>query len=220
MANRTFRQFFNTLHKYPVLIDCNFIVDSTNGNGLGIRSLKPSGAASGVANVYMHTSATAAAGNPNPAAGFIVVQLTDSYYKYLGGFSGQVAVLGASGTSTTAHTPAVITVLGTATLAQWQTAGLPVGMVPAVGLAFVPTASGVIGGSAQVAPIATTGSGIDHIEVLGDANLSIDPNGPSSNGRGQIVLACFSGGAVTAPADGAAIGLAFYLSNSGSSSAE
>lgn len=36
----------------PVLIDCNFIVDSTNGNGLGIRSLK----GQGVANVYMNTT--------------------------------------------------------------------------------------------------------------------------------------------------------------------
>src|SRR5580698_1169620 len=50
-------------------IDCNFIVDSSNGNGLGIRSLKGSGCAS----VYMHTSATPAAGNPNPASGYILV---------------------------------------------------------------------------------------------------------------------------------------------------
>jgi hypothetical protein len=38
----------------PVLIDCNFIVDSTNGNGYGIRSLK----GQGVRNVYMATSAS------------------------------------------------------------------------------------------------------------------------------------------------------------------
>ena len=37
----------------PVLIDCNFVVDSTNGNGLGVRSLK----GQGVRNVFMHTSA-------------------------------------------------------------------------------------------------------------------------------------------------------------------
>jgi hypothetical protein len=38
----------------PVLVDCNFIVDSTNGNGLGIRSLK----GQGVRQVYMATSAS------------------------------------------------------------------------------------------------------------------------------------------------------------------
>lgn len=37
----------------PVLIDCNFVVDSTNGNGRGIRNLK----GQGVQNVFMHTSA-------------------------------------------------------------------------------------------------------------------------------------------------------------------
>lgn len=37
----------------PVLIDCNFVVDSTNGNGLGQRGLK----GQGVENVFMHTSA-------------------------------------------------------------------------------------------------------------------------------------------------------------------
>lgn len=38
----------------PVLVNCNFIVDSTNGNGLGIRSLK----GQGVRDVYMATSAS------------------------------------------------------------------------------------------------------------------------------------------------------------------
>lgn len=38
----------------PVLIDCSFIVDSTNGNGLGIRSLK----GQGIRQVFMATSAS------------------------------------------------------------------------------------------------------------------------------------------------------------------
>lgn len=38
----------------PVLIDCNFVVDSTNGNGYGIRQLK----GQGVKNVFMATSAS------------------------------------------------------------------------------------------------------------------------------------------------------------------
>lgn len=54
MANRWTTQFVNTFHKKLVQLDCNFIVDSTNGNGLGIRSLK----GPGIANVFMHTSAS------------------------------------------------------------------------------------------------------------------------------------------------------------------
>lgn len=45
---------FYSFANQPVLIDCNFVVDSTNGNGLGIRSLK----GAGVQNVFMHTSAS------------------------------------------------------------------------------------------------------------------------------------------------------------------
>ena len=190
------------------------MVDSTNGNGLGIRNLKPTGSAQGVSAVYMRTSATPSASNPNPASGYIVIQLSDKYYGYLGGFSGQVSPPGTSVTSTTANLPMMITSLGTATLAQWQAVGLPLGITPSVGLAFVPTSSASIGGSATVAPVKSTGSGIDHMEVVGDANQTINQ---SFNGSGgQIIVACFSEGAVTAPADGTVIGMSFYLSNSGS----
>lgn len=41
-------------HYFPVLIDFNFIVDATNGNGLGIRSLK----GAYVKNVFMNTTAS------------------------------------------------------------------------------------------------------------------------------------------------------------------
>ena len=40
MANRNFANSrMYTGHVMPVLLDCNFVVDSTNGNGLGIRNL-------------------------------------------------------------------------------------------------------------------------------------------------------------------------------------
>lgn len=54
MANRWFTQFFGTAHKKPVLLDCNFVVDPTNDNGLGISSLK----GPGIASVFMNTSAS------------------------------------------------------------------------------------------------------------------------------------------------------------------
>ena len=54
MSNRWYTQFLGSHHKKPVIIDCNFTVDSTNGNGFGARSLK----GAGVQNVYMNTSAS------------------------------------------------------------------------------------------------------------------------------------------------------------------
>jgi hypothetical protein len=191
----------------PVLLDCNFVVDNANGNGLGIRSLK----GAGISNVFMHTTATPAPGNPNPAPGVIVVQLDDTYFRYYGGFDGFVSPSsGTSLTATTANGLYTITSLGTATPAQWQAVGLPVGLIPTIGQSFIATASATIGGGATVQAPAAAGSGIDHIEVFGDPNQTLNNPG----GINQILLQCFDAGAVTAPANGTVIGLSFYLSNS------
>jgi hypothetical protein len=78
----------------PVLIDCNFVVDSSNGNGLGIRNLK----GQGVRDVFMYTSASAGTshGILNPMAqsasqGYALIRLKGNYNRYLGGFSGFVS---------------------------------------------------------------------------------------------------------------------------------
>ena len=73
----------------PVLIDCEFTVASTNANGLGITGLK----GQGVKNVYMHTTQTPAAGNPNPAVGLALIQLSNNYTRLLGQFTGTVSPL-------------------------------------------------------------------------------------------------------------------------------
>src|ERR1017187_4244586 len=190
------------MHKEPVLLDCNFVVDSTNGNGLGIRSLK----GPAVQAVYMHTSATPAAGNPNPAAGTIIIQLADRYNRSLSGFNSVVSpVSGTPLTATTAGTPAIIVSLGTATpaqsLADFRAVGLPLGLTPAVGLSFIPTASATIGHSAAVEVTAALGSNIATIETVGDPNLSIAPIPSANQGFGaQLVLQTRAyDGSVTAP---------------------
>lgn len=211
MANRNFSNAGRifTMHCAPVLVDCNFVVDSTNGNGFGIRSLK----GPLVSAVYMHTSATPSAGNPNPAAGTIVVQLQDNYYRSLSGFDSKVSPLsGTPLTSTTTGTAYVIVSLGTTTLAQWQAAGFPLGFTPSVGAAFIAKATGAIGGTGAVETSATAGTGITSIETLGDPNSTIS-NSLSTTGA-QIILQCYASGTKTAPADGSVISLAFYLSNS------
>lgn len=80
----------------PVLIDCNFVVDSTNVNGLGVSALK----GQGVKNVYMHTTQTPMKGfgqtivNPFSSAssvGYALIQLRANFNRYLGRFSGAVA---------------------------------------------------------------------------------------------------------------------------------
>jgi len=99
----------------PVLIDCNFVVDSTNGNGLGQRALK----GQGVRQVYMHTSATPV--GPNPAAGYAWINLKSNYNRYLGGFSGAVSPIAgnsinidATDAALTVGSPYIITSVGAA----------------------------------------------------------------------------------------------------------
>ena len=208
MANRRYSsQFRFSFHHFPVSLDANFIVDSANGNGLGLRSLKTEG----ITNIYMHTTSTPAPGSPNPAAGYIFVQFDDSYNSYIDGFSGQVAPLSGSPITSglTVGVPYVIVSLGASTTAQWQAAGVPSNVTPSVGLSFIAAATSVAGGGSVEAVLV---SGIDHIEVVGDPRQSLTSNQPGKGG--YMILKCLAAGSVTAPADGSVIGLDFQMSNS------
>ncbi len=214
MANRNFPNAGKLYsgHTMPVEIDCNFVVDAANVNGLGISSLK----GPYVTAVYMHSSA-ATPSSINPAAGTILVELSDAFNKVLAGSSQIRSALSGSGlTSTTAHIANVITVLGTATAAQFQAKGLPAGVTPAVGVSFIATASGSIGGGAEVQIAAATGSGIASIEILGDPTLSANPAPSANQGYGaSLILQCRDyAGAIAAPADGSVISIQALLSNS------
>ncbi len=195
-------------------LDCNFVVDSTNGNGLGIRSLK--GAA--CAAVYMHTSATPAVGNPNPAAGYILIQFAKSYSGYVSGYSGYVSPLSGSQinvtTGVTSGLAYVITSLGTTPASQWQSLGFPASETPSVGAAFIANTSATATGTGTVQVPAAAGSTAGHIEVVGDPNQT----SLASSGGGQMVLVNLAATnsstttlAATAPANSSVIGLRFTM---------
>jgi hypothetical protein len=194
-------------------IDCNFIVDATNGNGLGIRNLKGPGCAA----VYMHTSSTPATGNPNPAVGYIVVQLQGNYGGYLGGYSGFVSPLSGSSVNISSGLTAggayVITSVGTSTAANWQAIGFPLGVTPAVGAPFIATVNTAGTGTGTVQAPLATGSGVLYTDVIGDTNLSV------AGSAGSQVLIRVLGATnsstttlvATAPAAGTVIGLRFSM---------
>lgn len=205
----------------PVEIDCNFIVDSTNGNGLGIRSLKSNGY---IRNVFMNTSASPGtnkgATNPNPVAGYAYIQFENNFNAYLGGFSGFVSPL--TSTSTTAltqHHVYVITSLGTTTTAQWVTAGLTPGFTPAVGAAFIAAATASLSGTGTVG-LPSAGS-ITAVAVAGDPNAT-DANTTIAQNGGALVMVQFLAATNTttttlvasAPADGTTVALSFKFDRS------
>lgn len=198
----------------PVDINLNFIVDSANGNGLGIRSLKSNGY---VNNVFMYTSATPGTNNgilnPNPAVGIAMIQLKGNANRYIGGFSGVIAPLTSTGTtSVTAGNPYVITSLGTSTTANFQAIGLPKGMTAAVGAAFIATATTSITGSGTVG--VPTVASTTTVQVIGDPNVTIANSNTAANGGATLLIQfCNSSGLVT-PADGTVVGMTIRLDNS------
>lgn len=208
----------------PKEVWLNFVVDAANGNGLGIRSLKSNGY---VEYVFMHTSSTPGLSgthlNPNPPAGYAIVCFRNNFNKYLGGFDGKVmAPASTSQTSVTANSVYVITSLGTASLAQWQAKGLLPGFVPAVGVTFVASASGTIGGSATVG---NPGVPLGLITtVVGDPNMMLNNSNIASNSGAVIVVQfaapTISGSAfqtpyiATAPADNTVVGMNFAFDGS------
>lgn len=207
----------------PITAWCNFVVDSGNGNGWGIRSPKSNGF---IEAIYMYTSSTPAKQNNamvNPitvAGGNVLVIFKNNFNYYLGGFSGQIiAPTSTSTTSTTAGDPYVITALGTATLAQWQAAGLPAGFTPTVGQAFIAIATGTIGGSAHVGlpgvQLATA------LTVVGDPNQTISNANVAGNAGAQILCQFqkpTASGTTTlvtgAPADNTVVGMQFNFDGS------
>lgn len=198
----------------PVEISCNFVVDSANGNGLGVRSIKSNGY---VQNVFMHTSAPlAGSGNPNPAAGYAMIQLVNNYNKYLGGFSGFVQATQTptkiDNSALTIGQPYIITVLGNATAAQWLTLGVPAGVTPAVGVPFVAiaTTAGTANTSTSRVSLPKS-SNVFKNEVIGDSNLTVNTQRQTYGGQYILVEFFDITGAAVAPTDGSVCGMTFIF---------
>ncbi len=179
----------------PMAVNLTYTVTPTNG--LGVTSLKSNGY---VRNVFMHTSTTPTANdgytNPNPAAGYAVIQFNNSFNHYIGMTS---SFVGATATSTkiddsalTAGVVYVITVVGDSTEAVWHAVGVPPGVTPAVGVSFVALTVGAGAGTSTSRVQLSTSSGISAVEVVGDPNTMLAPSTISTNG-GAWVLVKFLG---------------------------
>lgn len=185
-------------------IKATFVVNSTDSDGFGITGLE----AQGIDNIYMHTSATPDAGNPNPIAGYILAKLSQGFASFQSlqstvtpPQSGSSLLVASAGLSV--GSVYVITILGTTSQAQWEILGVPHGFTAALGFAFVALATSCTGTGAVQIP-----------KIGGTAIVSINPVGNPSVGSlddgsgGSILLACYkAGGTVAAPTfTGSALG--------------
>jgi len=187
----------------PQEIDLQFTVTPTNG--LGVTSVKSNGY---VRNVFMYTSTTPAANNgytnPNPAAGYVAIQFNNNFNYFISSLAGFVSTTQTStkidNSALTAGLVYVITIVGDASLAKWQSIGLPVGVTPAVGVSFVATAVGsgsnVLTSRVQV----PNPSGIYGVEVVGNPNTMYSSNIGANGGAwllAQFLAPTFTAGAYT-----------------------
>ena len=152
--------------------------------------------------------------NPNPEAGYALIILNNNYKYYLGGFTGFVSPLsGSPVTSVTSGNAYVIVSLGTTTLAQWQAAGVPAGFVPSIGLSFIATATGAIGGTGAVEVPSISGSVA--VEVVGNPNQTINNSSIAANAGANLIVQFLIPGnmgiAAGAPADGSVCGMSIFM---------
>lgn len=200
MANRSYTQFFYTPHKMPILIDCNIAIGATGAVG----TVKGPG-------VFAVTRL---------AVGTYKVQFQDNYYKFFGAGHWIQAPVSGSNVAVTAISPGTmyqITVLGTTTTAQWVTAGVPAGITPAVGVAFLAAATSLGTGQAKI----LGNSAILDVQVIGSTDTQLGPQPYAANHGGYAIVQCLGATAANDvtlipadPASGSVLGLSFYLSNS------
>jgi len=190
------QKFYSNIAK-PQQINLNFVIDSANGNGLGQRSLKSNGY---IENVYCYTSATPSSKSPAPAAGFFVIQLKNNFNAFIGMAGGFVSSLTGSNkidnTAITIGNPYIITTLGNATVAKWQAVGVPAGVTPAVGVAFIASSQGGSANTSTSRVSSPVPSGITSIEVIGDTKLTSNSNVYAN--AGQYIVCQFLAPTVTA----------------------
>lgn len=199
LKNQFGEQSNNSIIGGSAAVWANFEVLKTNPNG--IANLQ----GESIGNVFMNTSATPSALNPNPIAGYIQVDFSgafDGYQSVVPSFQAPLTGTPANISSglTVGHVY-VITAVGTSTAANWQAVGLPLGITPAVGVSFTATSASAGTGTGTVDTVHTGGAGIDHIEVVGV------PNGKTA------ILVCYFEGTITAPTNGTYIGLNFVMLN-------
>lgn len=197
------KSYYTNVSK-PQDVNLTFTVAATNG--LGITSLKSNGY---VRNVFMHTSTTPTANdgytNPNPAAGYALVQFQNNFNYYLSNFvsinspnsGSDVKIDNSALTIGRAYT---ITTLGNSTAAAWAAIGVPVGVTPAVGVSFIATAVGAGANTSTSRVQAPSVSGVYAVEAVGNPNMSYTSNIGSNGGAWamlQFLAPVFTAGAYT-----------------------
>lgn len=196
MANRWLDQFFYSFVKQPV-----FLTGSYHVGAAGAITQVVGG---GIASVT------------RLAAGVHRIVPQDQYNLFFCGVPNIISPSTGGAVAGGAFVPATlytILTLGNTTVAQWVAAGLPLGVVPTIGLPFVATTVGAGTGTVQ----AVTPSGISITELAGSPNV----HGSLATPAQGLVLgfygptdATHTPPILTDPASGSVVKYGYFLRNS------
>lgn len=206
MANSRLTQFMYTKHGKPVILDVDIPIGATGAVGTLAGGAGISSVARNAAGVYQ-------------------VNFVDPYAKFLGlewnmwsPNSGSSILVASAGT--VSGTTYVITIVGTTTTAGWQTLGLPVGVTPAVGVAFKASATTTAAGTGAVQVQLAAGSGILAIEMIGNPGLTMYPSGIGA-ANSYVIFQCLAATDASTttliakdPTQNSTLSLEFYFSDS------
>ncbi len=128
------------------------------------------------------------------ATGLYQIKMQDNYSGYYCGSaqiisptSGSDLLISSVAANLTVGQPYRITILGTASAAQWAAVGVPAGVTPAVGVSFVALATGDGGVVTSRVKLVAPGSNIAKIELIGNPNSTIAPVVPTVGATGALV---------------------------------
>jgi hypothetical protein len=192
MANRFFQQFFFGLNHYPVWIEGSAAIGvdgvTSDLKGSGVKSLT------------------------RKAQGIYELRLEDNYNRFLS-FAAMFVSPPYGGNLFAGFWPigvqAVITTVGNMTQESWEASGLPVGVKPAIGVAFATQDAGVNGSTSTVQQVGV--SGVYTVELFGDPQASLNPTTPGT----VLYFHCLSdAGVAVDPADGSKLYFEVKLRNS------
>lgn len=174
MANRYSTQFVASMNKALFEVGTRILIGGTGA-------------------VTSYTGSIAIRSVTRVTTGIYQIILTDNFYTFMQGFgsfyapvTGSALGVDASGAALSISQVYQIVTLGVQTAANWTTLGMPPGITPAVGIAFVAAATGA-GATSGAGTVKAIGvSGIGSVEIMGNPNLTMGPTGAGN--QGGIIL--------------------------------
>jgi len=204
MASKLFKQFLYSTNPMLTYIEGSFKVGASG-------AVKPS---TGILGTGVQSVTRAAQGQ-------YVIGLTDNYNRFLGLDCTLLAPTSGAGSVTDGSfvVGQAYQITFPSTSTNWQTVGLPSGLVATIGMPFVATSGASNGGAGGAVgngtAIRITNTGIQQVEMLPNPNTILGPTNTTQTQGAYFNLQTLNGSSVpTDPTSGSVVRFGLFLRNS------